>query len=134
MIERKLRILEQGEAGGKNGRTVNRKASPSGRQPHTWDVPNKSKSRPERGGFPMLRWPLVVFVAGALPGDQLADGRAGARNRLLVGFDFRARGFFADCSDAEADLLFFRIHLDDLKVVLQAGLKMQRLAVFIGSF
>ena len=44
---------------------------------------------------------LVVFVAGALPGDQLADRRTGARDRLLVGFDFRARGFFAHSADAQ---------------------------------
>ena len=98
------------------------------------DGNQKGKRPPEWAASVTTSRRLVVFVAGALPGDQLADGGAGARDRLLVGFDFRARGFFPDSSNAEADLLFFRIHLDDLEVVLQAGLKMQRLAVFVGGF
>src|SRR5450631_1926076 len=76
----------------------------------------------------------VVFVAGALPGNQLADGRTGAGNGLFVGFHFRARGFFADGADAESYFLLFRIHLDDLEVVLEARLQMKRLAVFVGGF
>src|SRR5271165_3693138 len=77
---------------------------------------------------------LVVLVAGALPGDQLADGRTGARDRLLVSFDLGSRSLFADGADAEADLLLFRAHLDDFEVVLNAGFKMQRLTVAIDCF
>ena len=77
---------------------------------------------------------LVAFVTGALPGDQLADCGTGARDRLLVGFDFRARGFFAYGADAEADFLLLGIHLDDLEVVLNAGLQMERVAVFVSGF
>ena len=33
---------------------------------------------------------LIVFVAGALPRDQLANRRTGTRHRLLVSFHFRA--------------------------------------------
>src|SRR5579863_8798732 len=78
---------------------------------------------------------LVAFVAGALPVDQLADGGAGAGgDGLLVGFDFGARGFFADGADAQADFLFFRAHLDDLEVVLDAGFEMNGLAFGVHRF
>src|SRR5271157_559881 len=73
----------------------------------------------------------VVLVAGALPGNELADGGTGARNRLLVGFDFRARRFFADGADAEPDFLFLRTHLDDLELMLNTGLKMKWLPVSV---
>src|ERR1700683_308573 len=76
----------------------------------------------------------VPFVAGSLPRNQFANRRTGARYRLLVSLDLRARSLFADRADAESDFLFFRAHLDDLEVVLDAGLKMQRLAVAIHGF
>src|SRR5277367_5403641 len=60
---------------------------------------------------------LVVLVAGTFPRDQLADGRAGARDRLLVGLDLGSRSFFADGADAESNLLFFRAHFDDFEIV-----------------
>src|SRR5271167_541436 len=76
----------------------------------------------------------VILVAGALPRNQLADGRTGARHRLLVSLDLGARSFFADGADAESHLLFFRAHLDDLEVVLDAGFKMQRLTISVYRF
>src|SRR6266852_4889151 len=76
----------------------------------------------------------VAFAAGALPVDQLADSRTGAGYRLLVGFDFRARGFFADGANAESDFLLFGTHLDDLELVLDSGLKMKRLTVAVQCF
>ena len=80
---------------------------------------------------------LVAVSAGALPRDQVADGGAVGRRRgrrVLVGLDFLARCFFADGTDAQANFLFFLIHLDDLEVVLVAGLEMHRLSVAIDGF
>src|ERR1039457_510735 len=94
----------------------------------------QEKRPPSRAALVLFLEYLVVFVAGSLPGDQLANGRTGTGNGLLVGFHFRARGFFAHGADAESDLLLFRTHLDDLEVVLQARLKMKRLAVLVGRF
>src|ERR1022692_3814699 len=81
----------------------------------------------------MTTW-LVVLVAGALPGDQLTDGRTGARYRLLVSLDLGAGSFFADGADAESHLLFFRAHLDDLEIVLDTGFKVQGLPVSVHGF
>src|SRR5271166_5890920 len=99
-------------------------------------TPSSPKIKAAPGGRLAERFErqLVVFVAGALPGNQLADRGTRARHRLLVGFDFRARGFFAHGADAKAYFLLFRIHLDDFEVMLQAWLQMQRLSVFVGRF
>src|SRR5258708_5734234 len=77
---------------------------------------------------------LVVFVTCAFPRDQFADCRTGTGDGLLVSFDLRPRSFFTDGADAESDFLFFRAHLDDLEVVLDAGFKMQRLSVAVDGF
>src|SRR5260370_7700932 len=77
---------------------------------------------------------LVVLVTGALPGDQLDDRGTGARYRLLVSLDRGSRRFFADGADAQPDFLFFRAHLDDLEVMLDAGFKMQWLSVAVYRF
>src|ERR1700678_3429662 len=64
---------------------------------------------------------LAALVAGSFPVDQLADGRTGAGNRLLIGFHFGSRGFLAHCADTESHLLIFRTHLDDLEIMFHAG-------------
>src|SRR5258708_3789443 len=76
----------------------------------------------------------VAIVAGPLPGNQFTDRGTGAGNGLLVGFDFRARGFFADGPDAESYFLFFGTHLDNLELVLDARFKMQGLTVAVDGF
>src|SRR5215467_15357722 len=124
MSEGKLRILEQGGEAGQTAALAPR-GKPGARG-------TKNASRLERRLGEKSARALVVLVAGALPGDQLADGRAGARDRLLVGFDFRPRGLLADGPDAETYFLLFRIHLDDLEVVFHARLQVQRRAVLVG--
>src|SRR5256885_2088678 len=109
-------LLETQERERQTSKPSNKKAAPQGRL-----TTNRKSS-------------LVAFVAGALPVDQLADGRAGTRHWLFVGFHFRAGRFFADGADAEADFLFFRTHLDDLELVLDARFKMQRLAIAVQGF
>src|SRR5580658_2488909 len=54
--------------------------------------------------------------------------------RGLVAFDFRPAGLFANRADAQADLLFFHVHLDDLEVVLLALLQRQRMTLRIHCF
>ena len=53
---------------------------------------------------------------------------------MLVGLDFPARCFLANRLDAQANLLLFLIHLDDLEVKLQVRLQMNRLPVVIDGF
>src|SRR5690349_11070407 len=77
---------------------------------------------------------LVILVAGALPRDQLVDGGAGARDRVLVGLDFLPRGVFAHSADAVPDFLVLRIHREDLEVVFAARLEIKGLAVAVESF
>jgi hypothetical protein len=100
---------------------------------------------------------LVVFSFAALPVDEVAEG-GGARGAggglalvalttllvasaagvvaglLLVDLDLGAAGFFADCADAEAYLLLFLVHLDDLELVLVVDLELDRLAVIVDRF
>ena len=58
----------------------------------------------------------------SLPVQHLADGRTGARRRVLVRFNLVARSFFAGRTNAEPHFLLFGAHLDDLEVVLRAWL------------
>ena len=53
---------------------------------------------------------------------------------MLVSFHFLTRSLFAHGSDAQADLLFFRVHFDDLEVVLLAGFQVDLLTVAIDGF
>ncbi len=53
---------------------------------------------------------------------------------LLVALDFGAGGFFADRLDAQADLLLFLVHLDDLELVLVADLQRDLLAGIVDCF
>ena len=76
----------------------------------------------------------TLIIPGALPGHQLTDGRAGARDRVLVRLHLGVRGFFADSAEAESNFLLFRIHLDDLEVELLARLEVSRLAVGVHGF
>src|SRR5260221_12661124 len=79
---------------------------------------------------------LVLFASGALPRDEIADRRSRTRSAggwLFVGFHFRAGGFFAYGANAEADFLFFRVHLHDLEVEFLARLKFNWRALVIGG-
>src|SRR5581483_6153994 len=77
----------------------------------------------------------IVFVAGTLPGNQVADSRAPrAGCGMFVSFNFRARSFFPDGFDAEPNLLLFRIHLDDLEIVFLAWLQRDVLAIGVHCF
>src|SRR5579864_7848224 len=131
MLKGKLKILEQGgRRRPSSSRLYGERLEPLRTRRFTKE---NNKGRLLWAAFSSLNG-LVAFVAGALPVDQLADRGTGARDRLLVGFDFRAGRFFTNCADAEADFLLLGIHLDDLEVVLQARLQVQRLSVFVSGF
>src|SRR5437868_8397973 len=87
------------------------------------------------GGLTLLRTEncSVLIVAGALPIHDLAQRRGRTRDRLLVSLDIRSACFFTDCAKTESDLLLFRIHFNDLKVVLLSRLKLDRSAVRVGG-
>src|SRR5262249_1355271 len=77
---------------------------------------------------------LFLIVSGALPVDDVAQGRSRAGSGVLVSFHVGAAGLFASGPEGQADLLFFRIHLDDLEIVLLAGIQLDRGAIGIGGF
>ena len=76
----------------------------------------------------------VLVVSRALPVDDIAQSRGGAGSRVLISFHVSAAGLFAYGPQAESDLLFLRIHLDDLEVMLAAGLHVHGLAIAIYRF
>ena len=53
---------------------------------------------------------------------------------MLVRLHFLPRSFFADRLDAQADFLFFLIHLDDLEVEFSAGLQGHLLTFVVDRF
>src|SRR5258707_9602511 len=135
MLKGKRMILEQGGGWDKTGRAVSSKLG--------------SRADAERDALVCAaasRWAKLLFcsagqttggcrsvilVAGALPGNELANSRTGARHRLLIGLHLRARSLFAHGADAQPNLLLFRSHLDDLEFVLRSRLQVQRLAISI---
>src|ERR1019366_8220579 len=81
---------------------------------------------------------LIVFVAGALPRHELANGRASAGRGgrgSLVGLDIAARGLFATHgTNAESHFLFGGVHLDDLELELLTGFQLDGLAMRVRRF
>ena len=63
---------------------------------------------------------LSVLVPRSFPGHEFTDRRSRTRGGMLVRFDLGAGGFFADRANTQPDLLFFRAHLDDLEIMLEA--------------
>src|SRR3982750_1655244 len=98
----------------------------------------KQEGRPKRDG-PIFFSDLSLVSLGlrALPVDQVAQRGAAAVARgggggggtgvaalgalltFLVALDLSAAGLFANGTDAQADLLLFLVHLDDLELVLR---------------
>src|ERR1022692_2982312 len=81
---------------------------------------------------------LIVFVAGALPRHELANGRASAGrggSGSLVGLDIVARGFCAaHGTNAESHFLFGGVHLNDLELELLIRLQLDGSAVSVRRF
>src|SRR5260370_37674143 len=99
MIVSKRMILEQG---GRWGQTAQKQRLKTQRTQGNTEEIGADQKAAFSGGFLKMHghFPLIIFVAGALPVDQFADGGAGARYWLFVGFHFLARGFFAYGPDA----------------------------------
>ncbi len=53
---------------------------------------------------------------------------------FLIAFHFGAACLFAHCTDAEADLLLFLVHLDDLKLMLGVDVELDRNVMLIDGF
>src|ERR1700680_2185671 len=112
MMKGKRMILEQGGGWNKTGRAVTGLGCPAKRTRR--GIPSCAAASHGRSCYlaPDDRFTggcrLVIFVAGALPGNKLANGRTGARHRLLVGFHLRPRSLFAHSADAQPNLLLFR--------------------------
>src|ERR1022692_2100737 len=81
---------------------------------------------------------LIVFVAGALPRHELANGRASAGrggSGSLVGLDIVARGFCAAHGrNAESHFLFGGVHLNDLELELLIRRQLDGSAVSVRRF
>src|ERR1700722_1867861 len=76
---------------------------------------------------------MEVRLLAAFPVHQIAERGGGAgSSRRLVGFHIGATALFTDGTQAEADLLLLRVHLDDLEVVFLPGFELHRLTQCIG--
>src|SRR6266705_2708496 len=109
MMKGKRMILEQGGGWDKTGRAVTSKlgnVADTERDPFIRAAASHRRScscAPDDRLTGGCR--LVILVAGALPGNKLANSRTGTRHRLLIGLDLRARSLFAHGADAEPNLL-----------------------------